>query len=84
MYGPEKNHLSFFGFTIHFIDDEWSAQERLLALKLLEVDDDKRSLANAFLYVMTDFELTDRLLGVTADNASNNSAPLDTYFSFQG
>lgn len=79
-----KNQLSFFGFTAHFIDDEWNVQERLLAFKLLEVEHDGKSLANAFLDVLTDFELTHRLLGVTADNASNNStmmAHLESYFA---
>ena len=68
-----QNQLSFIGFTVHFIDDEWHVQERSLAFKLLEVEHDGKSLANAFLDVLTDFELTYRLLGVTADNASNNS-----------
>jgi hypothetical protein len=79
-----KNQLSFFGFTVHFIDDSWNVQDRLLAFKLLEVEHDGLSLANAFIDVMNDFDLTNRLLGVTADNASNNSTmmvQLEDYFS---
>jgi len=67
-----KNQLSFFGFTIHYIDDEWNVQERLLAFKLLEEEHDGQRLANVFLKVLTDFELTHSLLGVTEDNTSNN------------
>jgi len=72
------------GFTIHYIDDEWNVQEILLAFKLLEEEHDGQRLANVFLKVLTDFELTHRLLGVTTDNASNNAtmmAHLETYFT---
>ena len=79
-----KNQLSFFGFTLHFIDDSWNIQDSLLAFKLLEVEHDGQSLANAFLDVMDDFDLTHGLLGVTADNTSNNSSmmvQLEDYYS---
>jgi hypothetical protein len=66
-----KNQLSFFGFTIHFIDDEWNYQEALLAFKFLEREHDGQSLSKAFIAVLEDFDIADRLLGVTADNASN-------------
>lgn len=68
-----KNQMSFFGFTIHFIDDNWVMQQNLLAFKFLEGEHDGKSLSEAFLKVIDEYEIADRLLGVTADNASNNS-----------
>ena len=60
-----KNQLSFFGFTIHYIDDEWKYQETLLAFKFLEGEHDGESLAKAFIEVLEDYNIADRLLGVT-------------------
>jgi hypothetical protein len=79
-----KNQLSFFGFTIHYINDDWQMKEELLAFKFLEGEHDGKSLSVAFIDVLEDFEIADRLLGVTADNASNNStmlAHMEEYYS---
>lgn len=67
-----KNQLSFFGITIHYIDDDWKIQEHLLAFKYLECEHDGLSLSKALIEVLEDYGIADRLLGVTADNASNN------------
>jgi hAT family C-terminal dimerisation region len=78
-----KNQLSFFGFTIHYIDDDWQMKEELLAFKFLEGEHDGKSLSVAFIDVLEDFGIADRLLGVTADNASNNStmmAHMEAYY----
>jgi hypothetical protein len=71
-----KNQLSFFGFTIHYINDDWQMKEELLAFKFLEGEHDGKYLSKAFIEVLEDFGIADRLLGVTADNASNNSTML--------
>jgi hypothetical protein len=68
-----KNQLSFFGFTIHFIDDDWTMQNHLLAFKYLESEHDGVSLSKAMIEVLEDYGIADRLLGVTLDNASNNT-----------
>ncbi|KAJ3268498.1 hypothetical protein HDV01_002701 [Terramyces sp. JEL0728] len=55
----------------------------LVAFKLLTEEHDGKSLADALIEVLEDFEIADRLLGVTADNASNNStmmAHLEQYY----
>jgi hypothetical protein len=67
-----KNQLSFFGFTIHYINDEWVMQNPLLAFKYLEGEHDGLSLSKAFIEELEAYGIAERLLGVTADNASNN------------
>ncbi len=79
-----KNQLSFFGFTIHYINDEWEMKQELLAFKFLEGEHEGESLSVTFIDVLEDFGIADRLLGVTADNASNNStmmAHMEDYYS---
>jgi hypothetical protein len=59
-------------------------QEGLIAFKFLEEEHDGASLAKAMVDVLEDLQIADRLLGVTADNASNNStmmAKLETYYT---
>jgi hypothetical protein len=78
-----KNQLSFFGFTIHYINDDWQMKEQLLAFKYLEGEHDGESLSRAFIDVLEDYGIADRLLGVTADNASKNStmmAHMEAYY----
>ena len=50
--------------------------DKLLAFKFLEGEHDGVNLAKAMIEVLEDYEIADRLLGVTADNASNNSTML--------
>jgi hypothetical protein len=50
-----KNQLSFFGFTIHYINDDWQMKEELLAFKFLEGEHDGKSLSVAFIDVLEDF-----------------------------
>jgi hypothetical protein len=79
-----KNQLSFFGFTIHFIDEDWKMQQHLLSFKYLESEHDGVSLSKAMIEVLEDYEIADRLLGVTSDNASNNStmlAAIEKYYA---
>ncbi len=45
----------------------------MLAFKFLEREHDGESLLKAMIEVLDDYKITDRLLGVTADNTSNNS-----------
>jgi hypothetical protein len=48
-------------------------QEGLLSFKYLEEEHDGLSLSKAMMEVLEDFGIAERLLGVTADNASNNT-----------
>jgi hypothetical protein len=50
--------------------------EELLAFKFLEGKHDGKNLSVAFIDILEDFGIADRLLGVTAANASNNSTML--------
>ena len=72
-----KNQLSFFGVTVHFIDSNWKFHNLLIAFKYLEEDHDGISLCNALMNVFEDFEIASRILGITADNASNNTTMLE-------
>jgi hypothetical protein len=59
-------------------------KQEFLAFEFLEGEHDSESLSVAFIDVLEDFGIADRLLGVIADNASNNStvlAKMEEYYS---
>ena len=59
-------------------------QEGLLSFKYLEEEHDGLSLCKAMMEVLEDFGIAERLHGVTADNASNNStmmAHMEQYYA---
>lgn len=72
-----KNQLSFFGITVHYIDENYAFQEKLLAFRYFEGEHDGKTLAVALMEVIEDFDLQARLLGITVDNASNNTTMID-------
>jgi hypothetical protein len=43
-----KNQLSFFGFTIHYIDDDWQMQQELLAFKYLRGEHEGQKLVSGY------------------------------------
>ena len=51
-------------------------QQRLLAFKFFEEEHDGKSLSKEMIAVLLEFGIADRLLGVTLDNASNNTTML--------
>lgn len=67
------NQLSFFGVTVHYVDANWEFRESLLAFKFLDGDHDGLSLSLYIQEVLVFYGIADRLLGITADNATNNS-----------
>jgi hypothetical protein len=77
-----KNQLSFFSITIHFVDNHWQMQEKLLAFKHLEGEHDGFSLSKTLIEVLEDYGIADSLLGVTADNASNNTKMMEHVESY--
>ncbi len=68
-----KNQLSFLGVTIHFIDRNWKFCNMLIAFKYLEEEHDGLSICEALMDVFEEFEIASRILGITVDNASNNT-----------
>lgn len=74
------------GITVHYIDEEWKMNEGLLCFKYLEEEHDGLSLSKAMIEVLEEFGIAERLLGVTADNASNNKtmmAHLEQYYNLK-
>jgi hypothetical protein len=66
------NHLAFFAILGYFITNDWEYKEVLLAYHPLHGKHSGKSLANLVAQTLREYEVHDRLLALTADNASNN------------
>lgn len=67
------NTLSFFGITGHWVDEDYEYQERLIAFKYVEGEHDGINLCNEIMLLLERFGIVEKLMGITADNASNNT-----------
>jgi hypothetical protein len=63
----------FKSLKTYYIHDHWDFKNELLAFKYLEDEHDGLSLCNALMDVFEHFEIAPRILGIPADNASNNT-----------
>lgn len=67
------NHFSFLAIKVYYINTHWSLKEKLLDFIPMRGQHTGVSMAKEVLKVLKLTGLTHRLLGLTSDNASNNS-----------
>lgn len=73
-----QNGQSFIGILGYWIDGNWNMREHLLSLEVAEGQHTGVRLAAHVLNVLKEYHIHDRILAVTADNASNNQTLLTT------
>ena len=64
--------------TGYFIDAEWAYREVLLGFKPLSGSHTGSNLSNVLLETIREYDITDRIFGITTDNASNNKTMVDS------
>jgi hypothetical protein len=68
-----KNQIPFLAVTIHYIDHDWKLCNSLLTFTALEGQHSEERLAKALFDALVDFQICNKLLAITSDNASNNN-----------
>jgi hypothetical protein len=63
---------AFMAITGYFIDDKWNYQEILLGFEPLHGSHSGTNLSTVLFELLQQYEITDRVLSITTDNASNN------------
>jgi hypothetical protein len=63
---------AFMAITGYFIDDEWNYREILLGFEPLHGSHSGTNLSTVLFDLLQQYEITDRVLSITTDNASNN------------
>jgi hypothetical protein len=63
---------AFMAITGYFIDTDWVYREVLLGFKPISGSHTGSNLSNTLLETLSDHNITDRVFGLTTDNASNN------------
>lgn len=60
----------YLSVVVHFIDDDWQMQKRVLGLRLIDVSHTGENIAERIREVIDEFNLADKIFAVTMDNAS--------------
>jgi hypothetical protein len=68
------NHLAILGIIAHYISEEGTLQEYLLAMKVVNGRHTGENLSQYVLQVIQDYGITSRLGYLQMDNASNNDS----------
>lgn len=71
-----SNQIPFQGVIARWINNDWELCSTVLDLTILEGSHEGKNLAHAFWDVLKEFNLREKILSVTTDNASN----MDTLF----
>ncbi|GBC52400.2 zinc finger BED domain-containing protein RICESLEEPER 2-like [Rhizophagus irregularis DAOM 181602=DAOM 197198] len=66
-----KNQISFLGITIHWITNDWKLENTTLDFSHIEGPHSGENLASKLFEVLKEFELLQKILGISTDNASN-------------
>ncbi|BAH92438.1 Os03g0844400 [Oryza sativa Japonica Group] len=67
----------YLSVVVHFIDDDWQMQKRVLGLRLIDVSHTGENIAERIREVIDEFNLADKIFAVTMDNASANSRAME-------
>ena len=74
MYGwSAKTRKSYYGITIHFIDDDWILRSIASDLKLARGKHAGSDIAQIFHNVTEFYEISEKIVGITLDNVSANT-----------
>jgi hypothetical protein len=77
-----RNYKDFMAVTVHWINDKWQQNSRLLdVVHLKEPIHSGEYLADQLLSVTDNFSITTSIFAITRDNASNNTTMLASYES---
>jgi hypothetical protein len=71
-----SNQFPFQGVIGSWIDENWEIHNEVLDLQMLEGEHTGKNIAKAFDEVLQNFDIWNKLLSITTDNASN----MDTFF----
>lgn len=68
-----RNGQSYYGITIHFLDDDWNYHSLALDFVPSEGKHTGRDIAKIFFDVLKHYGIQDKVQGITVDNASANT-----------
>jgi hypothetical protein len=71
-----KNQHSFLGITVHYIDSSWTIRSSLLDFVPVNGPHTGENLAACLFSVLEDFKISEKIVAITTDNASNNDTML--------
>lgn len=77
-----RNRLSFLGVTAHWVNADFCANSVMLGFKSFQGRHFGHRIKEEMVSLLDKFEITEKVLGITCDNASNNAKFLDDFELF--
>ena len=67
----------YLSVVIHYIDSDWVIQKRIIGFRLVDTLHTSTFISERILNVLIDYDLTERVIAVTLDNAAANTRAID-------
>ena len=59
----------YLSVVIHYIDSDWVIQKRIIGFRLVVTSHTRTAICEHILNILVDYDLTERVIAVTLDNA---------------
>ncbi|KAK1258107.1 hypothetical protein QJS04_geneDACA012297 [Acorus gramineus] len=77
-----KNDLAYICVTSHYIDSHWMLNKRMLAFRPLTFPHTGTVIYQAIMDIFREYNITEKILSITFDNASNNVSAILKFKEF--
>jgi hypothetical protein len=63
--------------VVHFVTEEWELEKRIIGFRLIDVPHFGANITDRTSIVLSDYQLNNKVLSITLDNASANASAMD-------
>ena len=74
----KRSMEDYISVVAHYIDDKWNLQKRIIGFLVLDVAHTDTNICERILNVLIDYDLGNRIIAITLDNASANNVAIET------
>ncbi|KAL0307394.1 UNVERIFIED_CONTAM: putative AC transposase [Sesamum calycinum] len=72
IWTSEHSHVAYCCLTVHFVDDSWELQKKILAFRKMPYPHDGETLFSFMKEMILEWNLDKKLFSIVVDNATNN------------
>ncbi|KAL0392389.1 UNVERIFIED_CONTAM: putative AC transposase [Sesamum radiatum] len=72
IWTSEHSHVAYCCLTVHFVDDSWELQKKILAFRKMPYPHDGETLFSFMTEMILEWNLDKKLFSIVVDNATNN------------
>jgi len=77
VWTSSHQRTSYISVVAHYLDDSYCLNKRVIGFRMMDDSHSGDAIANHILEVVNDFNIADKILSVTLDNASSNTTAIE-------